>query len=288
MSTVRKDVKLIFVRKDVKLRRQYPARGGGVFTLTGLDILLLTSFWKLLQLQSLPSYCEGESPPIHITVITPLLGFTLRAREYLVTDCFSQHQTFAIANRNRNLINPPAVPPNRSTIVLPQSAVQANSRSLIPLSIPPWTPTPPPIPPMSSRKSSTPSPKTPPPIPSKLPPMSLKLPPKSSTLSSKTRPPISSKLPPTSINLYLNLTQPRLVEHLIRIHRDSRPPHLWQLVLTWLCEFLLLLFSTRSLTRVCIRGSASCGTWMQTRFVLQTDIFFASNGHTRARASGKS
>jgi hypothetical protein len=39
MSTVRKDVKLIFVRKDVKLRRQYPARGGGVFTLTNLEML---------------------------------------------------------------------------------------------------------------------------------------------------------------------------------------------------------------------------------------------------------
>jgi hypothetical protein len=36
-------------------------------------------------LQSLPSYYEGESPPIHIT---PLLGFTLRAREYLVTEFF--------------------------------------------------------------------------------------------------------------------------------------------------------------------------------------------------------
>jgi hypothetical protein len=36
---VRKDVKLTFVRNDVKLRRQYPARGGGVCTLTNLEML---------------------------------------------------------------------------------------------------------------------------------------------------------------------------------------------------------------------------------------------------------
>jgi hypothetical protein len=58
-------------------------------------------------LQSLPSYCEGESLPIHITVITPLLGFTLRAREYLVTDFF-----FSTPNiRNRK----PQSQPHQST-----------------------------------------------------------------------------------------------------------------------------------------------------------------------------
>jgi hypothetical protein len=55
-------------------------------------------------LQSLPSYYEGESPPIHIT---PLLGFTLRAREYLVTEFF-----FTTPNiRNRK----PQSQPHQST-----------------------------------------------------------------------------------------------------------------------------------------------------------------------------
>lgn len=36
-----------------------------------------------------------------------------------------------------------------------------------------------------------------------------------------------TKPPRKPINLHLHLTQPRLVKHLILIHRDSRLPHLW-------------------------------------------------------------
>jgi hypothetical protein len=105
MLPVRKDVKLTFVRNDVKLRWQYLARGGGVCTLTNLEMLeeyyrvpYTTFLISFLEVFAIANRFRHIAKVNHHRFTLPRFPIYLeeRSHEYLVTENFSQYHIFAI------------------------------------------------------------------------------------------------------------------------------------------------------------------------------------------------